>query len=89
MTRSFGLASFAGLLFFSGLVLPDRHLDDIVPNDNRSPAGVMRRDTLELERVYVSEAGLPLLAGEENIEVASSPEPLRFDGDGNLISPFE
>jgi FtsP/CotA-like multicopper oxidase with cupredoxin domain len=49
MTRSFGLASFAGLLFFSGLVLPDRHLDDIVPNDNRSPAGVMRRDTLELD----------------------------------------
>jgi hypothetical protein len=75
----------------------------ILPNDRealatairtcpRRPAGplvVHARDTLELERVYVSEAGLPLLEGEEGIEVASRPEPMRFDGDGNLISPFE
>ena len=59
------------------------------PRRPEGPLVVYARDTLELERVYVSEAGLPLLAGEENIEVASRPEPMRFDAEGNLVSPFE
>ena len=47
------------------------------------------RDTLALERAYLSEACLPLVERNEDMEVLSKPEPLKLDGDGNLISPFE
>ncbi|MBI4601606.1 MAG: DUF2088 domain-containing protein [Planctomycetes bacterium] len=46
------------------------------------------RDTLELEDVYLSEACLPLVEGKESIQVVSSPEPLRFDAEGDIESPF-
>ena len=47
------------------------------------------RDTLELERVYLSEACLPLVEKQETIEVLSKPEPLHFDAEGNILSPFK
>jgi hypothetical protein len=46
------------------------------------------RDTLELERVLVSEACRPLVEGREGVEVVSGPAPLRFDDRGRLRSPF-
>lgn len=46
------------------------------------------RDTLELERVYLSEACLSLVEKNDNIEILSKPEPLRLDGEGNIVSPF-
>jgi hypothetical protein len=57
----------------------------------RRPAGPLMayiRDTLELERVYLSEACLPLVEKKENIEVLSKPAPLKLDSDGNIVSPF-
>jgi hypothetical protein len=52
------------------------------------PRVVCVRDTLELERVLVSEACRPLVEGREGVEVVSGPAPLRFDGSGRLLSPF-
>jgi hypothetical protein len=52
------------------------------------PRVVYVRDTLELEHVLVSEACRPLVASREGIEVVSGPAPLRFDGEGRLVSPF-
>jgi hypothetical protein len=49
---------------------------------------VYARDTLELDRVLVSEACRPLVEGREGIEIVSGPAPLRFDGSGRLLSPF-
>jgi hypothetical protein len=52
------------------------------------PRIVYVRDTLELELALVSEACRPLVDGRDGIEVVSGPAPLRFDGDGRLLSPF-
>jgi hypothetical protein len=52
------------------------------------PRVVYVRDTLELERVLVSEACRPLVEGRDGIELVSGPVPLRFDADGRLLSPF-
>ena len=52
------------------------------------PRVVYARDTLELERVLVSEACRPLVEGREGVEIVSGPAPLRFDGSGRLLSPF-
>jgi hypothetical protein len=74
----------------------------VLPNDcealsvalstcKRRPGGplvVYIRDTLELERVYLSEACLPLIEGREEIEVLSAPAPMRIDGGGYVVSPF-
>lgn len=49
MTRSFGVGLFAAVLLFAGPFPSGRHLADIIPNDNRAPAGVMRGDTLTLD----------------------------------------
>ncbi len=46
------------------------------------------RDTLELERIYLSTGCRPLIEESDSIEVVSEPVPLRFDGEGNLVSPF-
>jgi hypothetical protein len=75
----------------------------ILPNDREALATAIRtcprrpggpllayiRDTLELEMVCLSEACLPLVRERENVEVLSEPAPLPFDGEGNLVSPFE
>jgi hypothetical protein len=52
------------------------------------PRVVYVRDTLELEHVLVSEACRPLVQGRDGIEVLSGAEPLRFDDEGRLESPF-
>lgn len=41
-------------------------------------------NTLELERVRVSEALVAELSGRSDIEILGAPEPLRFDAAGNL-----
>ncbi len=46
------------------------------------------RDTLELERIYLSAACRALIGEDDSIEIMSEPAPLKFDGDGNLVSPF-
>ena len=52
------------------------------------PRVVYVRDTLELEHVLVSEACRPLVEDRDDIEIVSGPEPLRFDDQGRLQSPF-
>jgi hypothetical protein len=52
------------------------------------PRVVYVRDTLELEDVLVSEGCRSLVEGRDDVEVVSGPEPLRFDGEGRLASPF-
>ena len=52
------------------------------------PRVVYVRDTLELEHVLVSEACRPLVEARDDIEIVSGPEPLRFDDEGRLESPF-
>jgi hypothetical protein len=52
------------------------------------PRIVYVRDTLELELALVSEACRPLVEGRDGMEVVSGPAPLRFDGEGRLLSPF-
>ena len=75
----------------------------VVPNDEEAillalrmlppraggPRVVYVRDTLELADSLVSEACLPVLAGHPQAAVLGEVRPLRFDGDRNLISPFE
>lgn len=46
------------------------------------------RDTLALDRVFASEACLPLLRGRDDVQVVGPAGPLRFDDDGGLVSPF-
>ena len=58
------------------------------PRRPGGPLVVYVRDTLELENVYLSEACLPLVRAKDNLQVLSGPEPLRFDGEGNVVSPF-
>jgi FtsP/CotA-like multicopper oxidase with cupredoxin domain len=48
MTRLFGAGLFAGGLLLTRPASSDSHLADIIPNDNRAPAGVLRGDTLIL-----------------------------------------
>ena len=74
----------------------------ILPNDREALATAIRtcrrrpggplvayiRDTLELESVCLSEACLPRVRERANVEVLTEPEPLRFDGEGNIVSPF-
>jgi hypothetical protein len=52
------------------------------------PRVVYVRDTLELEHVLVSEACRPQVEDRDDVEVVSGPEPLRFDDEGRLESPF-
>ena len=52
------------------------------------PRVVYVRDTLELEHVWVSEACRPLVEAREDVEIVAGPEPLRFDDQGRLLSPF-
>jgi hypothetical protein len=76
------------------VILPnDREaLDTAIRTCPRRPGGPLVayvRDTLELEMVHLSEACLPRIRQRENVEVLSEPAPLRFDAEGNIISPFE
>lgn len=75
----------------------------VVPNDEEAillalrmlppraggPRVVYVRDTLELSDSLVSEACLPLLAGQAQVKLGGVAAPLRFDGDRNLVSPFD
>jgi hypothetical protein len=57
----------------------------------RRPAGPLLayiRDTLELEKVYLSEACLPLVEPADHVEILTKPSELRFDEEGNIVSPF-
>ena len=47
------------------------------------------RNTLDLERIALSEAYLGRLEGIDSARTAGAPFPVTFDGDGNLVSPFE
>ena len=49
MIKPIGVILSAGALVFLGPVRPANHLTDIVPNDNRTPAGVWHGDTLSLD----------------------------------------
>ena len=50
-----------------------------------SQARVIRiQDTLSLERIELSEAYLPELAGRKDIDVKREPAEMKFDRDGNL-----
>lgn len=46
------------------------------------------RDTLELEKVCLSEACLPMIEGRDDLEVLTEPAAMRFDATGSLLSPF-
>jgi hypothetical protein len=75
------------------LVLPDDQEAILAgirtsPIRPEGPRIVYVRDTLELEHVLVSEACRPLVEGRDDIEIVSGPEPLRFDDEGRLESPF-
>jgi hypothetical protein len=52
------------------------------------PRVVYVRDTLALEHVLVSEACRPLVESRDDVEIVSGPDPLHFDGQGRLQSPF-
>jgi len=52
------------------------------------PRVVYVRDTLELEHALVSEACRPLIEGRPGLAVDPEPEPLRFDAQGRIQSPF-
>lgn len=58
------------------------------PRRPNGPLVAYIRDTLELEYVYLSEASLPLVQGREGLQVASKPEFLQFDAEGNIKTPF-
>jgi FtsP/CotA-like multicopper oxidase with cupredoxin domain len=57
-----------------GPVQPAGHLSDIVPNDNRTPAGVMRGDTLELDLEVRMGTWRPQSDSGPAIEVAAFAE---------------
>ena len=46
------------------------------------------RNTLRLGEIEVSESYLPLLEGKREFTVLSEPRPMRFDGEGNLLSDW-
>jgi hypothetical protein len=46
------------------------------------------RNTLELERIFVSEAYRKRVEGRNDLQVVGGPFGIQFDADGNLISPF-
>jgi len=52
------------------------------------PRVVYVRDTLELESAWVSEPCRSLVEAREDVEIVSGPEPLRFDAEDRLASPF-
>jgi hypothetical protein len=58
------------------------------PRRAAGPLVAYVRDTLELENVYLSEACLPLVKSNASLQVLSSPEPLKFDAEGFIASPF-
>jgi len=47
------------------------------------------RDTLELEKVYLSEGLLPRARAKNRLEVLTEPDALGFDSGGWLASPFQ
>jgi hypothetical protein len=56
-----------------------------VDADPDAPGIVRLADTLHLDRISVSEALLPALAGDPRFQVLGPPAPLPFDPDGNLL----
>jgi len=56
-----------------------------VDADPEAPGIVRLADTLHLDRIAVSPALLPALAGDPRFEVLGPPEPLAFDAAGNLF----
>jgi hypothetical protein len=56
-----------------------------VDGDPAAPRIVRLADTLHVERISVSEALLPALAGDPRFQVLGAPAPLPFDPDGNLF----
>jgi hypothetical protein len=53
------------------------------------PLVVHIQDTLALECVSLSEAFLPAARSTSSLEVLSDPEPMRFDSEGWMRSPFQ
>lgn len=47
------------------------------------------KNTLDLEHIYVSEPYLEDLRHREDLKIAGEAEPIQFDQDGNLLSPFQ
>ena len=56
-----------------------------VGGDPQAPRIVRLSDTLHVDRISVSEALLPALAGDPRFEVLGPPAPLPFDAAGNLF----
>ncbi len=52
------------------------------------PRLVHVRDTLALENVWLSEACLPLVEGDDRVEIVGPPRPMEFDANGYVVSPF-
>lgn len=58
------------------------------PRRAAGPILVHVRDTLNLVDAWLSEACLPLVSGREDVEILAEPQPMSFDAEGSLISPF-
>jgi hypothetical protein len=59
------------------------------PHTRQDLSMVYIQNTLELNRLMVSQGCLPNLEGRPNIEIGSESLELEFDSSGNLISPFK
>ncbi len=54
-----------------------------------SGARVMRiQNTLHLGEAFISEALLPEVENHNGVRILGEPEPMRFDADGRLITPY-
>jgi hypothetical protein len=47
------------------------------------------RNTLKLERIFVSEAYRKRLENRRDLKIVSGPMEMQFDADANLISPLD
>ena len=53
--------------------------------DKNAPKIVRIKNTMEVQEIYVSEALLPEVEANPNMEVISGPEPMAFDAKGDLF----
>ncbi len=56
--------------------------------DIARPHLVLIKDTLAISEIFISEAMREMCAGIEGLRPLGEPEELRFDGQGNLLTPW-
>ena len=56
--------------------------------DPKKARMVRIKNTLELEKIYVSEAMIPEISGDPNLEIIGEPIEFRFDEEGRLMTGF-